>query len=350
MPTEKIFNVAALTEAAKAYDPILRTLPFFSLEACSAALGLNVQEVENEHVIVNRRRLAGATGPYKAGMTITYQEEIAKFFESTLKPELVVTKTKDNITNYKANKVLVSAGTPLDLKTKKHPLEQMIVQDAVRSHAEDIVFSLFFAERDADVFSPATAFTGFYPALDLLMTGGYISSNLGNFANTGTFVDPTSDTDYSAYEKLVEFIGTAHPLLRSTIGGTPQLVIPQNVLKSARNAFRKKLKTFDYPSMQQVLESIREDAFCPGLVFNTHEALGTGSKLILQKAGNMDIGFNTGASHQFMQVRNIFEDPNEVQFWIEAAYGVRIRDVHQKLFKTNEQTNVGMNLAGDYVL
>ena len=106
---------------------------------------------------------------------------------------------------------------------------------------------------------------------------------------------------------------------------------------------------FDYPSMEQVLQSVRDDAFCPGLLFSTHEALGTGSKLVLQKVGNMDIGFNTGRSNQFMQVRNIFEDPNEVQFWIEAAYGVRIRDVHQKVFRTNEQVNTGLNLAGDYV-
>lgn len=345
----KIIDVAALTEAAKTYDPILRTLPSFSLEACAVALGLNVQEVENEHVVVNRRRQAGATGPYKQGMTITYKEEIAKFFESTLKPELVVSKTKDNITNYKEKKVLVSAGTPLNLKTKVHPLEQMIVEDEIKSHAEDVVFSLFFAERDEDVFSPSTAFTGFYPALDMLVTDGYISVGNANLANTGAFVDPVNDNDYTAYEKLVQWIGDAHPMLRSSIGGIPQLLIPQNVLKSARAAYRKKLKAFDYPSLEQMLESVRSDAFCPNLVFSTHEALGIGSKLVLQKMGNMDIGFNTGKSNQFMQVRNIFEDPNEVQFWIEAAYGVRIQDVHPKKFRTNEQTNTGLDLAGDYV-
>jgi hypothetical protein len=349
MAIKKVIDVAALTEAAKQYDPILRTLPFFSLETCAAALGLNIQEVENEHVVVNRRRQAGSTGPYKQGMTITYKEEIAKFFESTLKPELVVSKTKDNITNYQDKKVLVQAGTKLDLKSKVHPLEQMIIEDEVKSHSEDVVFSLFFAERNEDVFSPSTAFTGFYPALDMLVTDGYISAGNKNLATTGVFADPTTDTDYAAYENLVEFIGTAHPLLRSSVGGRPQLVIPQNVLKSARAAFRKKVRTFDYPSLEQMLESLRADAFCQGLLIQTHEALGVGSKLVLQKAGNMDIGFNTGKSNQFMQVRNIFEDPNEVQFWIEAAYGVRIRDVHAKVFKTNEQTNVGLDLAGDYV-
>ena len=345
----KIIDVAALTEAAKTYDSVLRVLPFFSLEECASALRLNVQEVENEHVIVNKRRLAGATGPYKQGMNITYKTEIAKFYESALKPELIVSKTKDNILNYQDKKVLVSAGSTLDLKSKKHPLEQMIVQDEVRSHAEDVVFSLFFAERDENVFSPATAFTGFFPAMDMLVTEGYIAAGQKNLVNTGAFAEPANDTDYSAYEKLVDWIGSSHPMLRSSQGGTPQLLLSQAVLKAVRNAMRKKLRMFDYPSMEQVLQSVRDDAFCPGLLFSTHEALGTGSKLVLQKVGNMDIGFNTGRSNQFMQVRNIFEDPNEVQFWIEAAYGVRIRDVHEKVFRTNEQVNTGLNLAGDYV-
>jgi len=89
-----ILTVAALTEAAKTYDPILRTLPFFSLDALAAKLKLNIQQVENEDVIVNMRRKAGGTGPYSPGMAITYDPEIAKFFESNLKPEMVVFKIK----------------------------------------------------------------------------------------------------------------------------------------------------------------------------------------------------------------------------------------------------------------
>lgn len=344
-----IINPAGLTEAAKTYDKVLRTLPFFSLEALAQALRLNVIEVENEDVIVNKRRLAGATGPYKQGMAITYKEEVARFVESTLKPELVVSKTKDNILNYKEKKVLVMAGTSLDLKTKKHPLEQMIVRDEVISHAEDVVFAAFFAERDDDVFSPATAFTGFYPLLGALVTGGLIDAGLGNLGTTGAFAMPV-DGDSDAYDNLVEFIGSAHPMLRSSQGGVPQLLLTQTVLTAVRAAYRNKVNQFQMPTMAQVLEAIREDAFAPGLLFSTHEALGTGSQLVLQKVGNMDMGFNTNKSNQFVQVRNIFEDPNEVQFWIEAAYGTRVRDVHQKVFKTNEQQNTGLDLSGDYVI
>jgi len=234
------------------------------------------------------------------------------------------------------------------LKTKAHPLEQLIVQNVVTSHAEDIVFALFHAERDTATFSPMTSFTGFYPVLDLLTTNGYIAAGQGNLEITGVFAAPIDENDSTAYDKLVEFIYSSHPLLRSSIGGTPQLICAQTVLKNARDAYRNKVKMFAIPTMTQVLEALREDAFCPALEIATDEALGTGSKLILQKVGNMDIGFDTSKAAQFMQVRNIYEDPNEIQFWLESMYGTRVRDVHKKIFKTNEQVNTRIDLSGDY--
>lgn len=344
----KVINGAALTEAAKTYDPLLRVLPFYALTAMAQKLGLNIMEVADEDIIVNKRRKAGGTGPYKQGMTITYQEEISKFYESNLKPELVVYKIKDNILNYQDKKVLVKAGRTLDLKKKQHPLEFDIIKDIVTSHGEDVVFSAFYAQRDENTFSPSTSFTGFFPALDLLTTAGYISAAQKNTVVTGAIKKPATANDTSAYDIIVDFVAQAHPLLRSSATGTPDLLISEAALVAARDALRNKLKALEYPTMARLKESIREDALCPGLEFSTHEALGSGGKLILQKRGNMDIGFNTGKSNQFVQVRDIFEDPNEVQFWLEAAYGVRVRDVHPKLFLTNEQTNTAINLAGDY--
>ena len=345
----KFIDAAALTQAAATYDPILRTLPYFTVEEVAKALRLNIQLVENEHIIVNRRRMAGGTGPYKPGMTITYREEGMKFYESSLKPELVVCKTRDNITNYQDKQLLVAAGSPLDLKAKKHPLERIIVENEVVSHAEDIVFALFFAERDEETFSPMTAFTGFFPTMDVLVTEGLIAASEKNYATTGSFADPTSESDTSAYDQLVEFIGSAHPMLLSSKGGPVQLLSAISVKKAVRAALRNKLRMFDYPSMEKVLECLREDTFCPSLVWDAHECLGTGSKLVLQKAGNMDIGMNTNRSDKYVQVRNIFEDPNEVQFWIEDAWDTRIQDIHCKKFLTNEQANTAADLAGDYV-
>jgi len=344
----KVLNVAGLSEAAKTYDSTLRVLPFVALNTIAAKLRLNIQEVDNEHVIVNMRRKAGGTIPYAVGTAFNAQTEIAKFFESSLKPELVAYEVQENITNYKDSKVLVMAGTKLDLKTKVHPQEQIILQSIVKSHSEDVAYSMFHAERDNAVLTPMTAMTGFFPALDLLVTAGNIAAGQGNLATTGAFAAPATTADTSAYDNLVEFIGSANPFLKSTVGGIPQLLITLSALKNVRDAYRNKVKAFAMPTMTQVLEALREDAFCPSLVVDTDEALGSGSKVILQKAGNMDLGFNTSKSEQFVQVRNIDRDPNVVQYWLEAAYGVRIRDVHKKVFRTNEQTNTRIDLSGDY--
>lgn len=338
-------NVAALSEAAKKYDPIIRELPYYALQQMASKLKLNIIK-GGENIMVFKRRKAGGTGPYKQGMEITYMPELMKFYESVLKPELVVFKIKDNILNYQEQKALVVAGQTLDLKTKRHPLEFMIISDIVKSHAEDIVFQAFHAERNDAVFSPATAFTGLFSTMDMLVTNGYIAAGESNLKTTGAFgAAETKDLDY---DRLVEFIGSADPFLRSSQTGTPQLLVTETVLKSVREAVRKKLQLLEYPTMQRMMEILREDAFCPGLVIDTHEALGTGSKLVLQKAGNMDLGFDTSEGKQFVQVRSIFEDPNEVQFWLEAGYGTRVRDVHKKVFQTNEQANTALVLAGDY--
>ena len=78
--------------------------------------------------------------------------------------------------------------------------------------------------------------------------------------------------------------------------------------------------------MQRMIELLREDAMCPALEILSHEALGQGSRLVLQKKGNMDVAFNTQAATKFCQIRDIYEDPNEWQFWLQTGYDTRIRD------------------------
>jgi len=343
-----IVNVDGISQAAKTYDPQLRALPYVKLNDVAGILRLNIQEVENEDVVTTLQRKAGATGPYKPGMLIDYQEEMMKFFEATLKPVLTVAKSKDNISLYTDKKILTLAGKAVDNKTKNHPLEMLIVNNSIISHAEDVVYSLFFAERDESVFSPMTAFDGFFTKLDVFTTAGLISTGNKNLKISGAFADPTTETDYSAYDSLVDWLGDAHSSLRTSQGGAPLLTCAQTVIKAARAALRLRLKMTEYPTVARLLECLREDAFIPGLEFNTHEAVGKGSKLMLHKPGLFDIGFNTQVAAQFCQVRAIFEDPNDMQFWIQAAYDTRIQDINPKVFYTNEQTNTAMNLAGDY--
>ena len=345
----KIITVTGLSRAAEEYDSTLRTLPYFALEKVAQKYGMNVINLATEHLLVNKRRAAGGTGPYSIGMPISYHPELMKFYESSLKPELVVFKTKDNILNYTDKEFLVKAGVPLNLKTKKHPLEFMIIKDIITSHAEDVVFSLWHAERDTDVFSPATAFTGFFPTLTALASAGYLSLAEKNIVNSGAIAPAVAGTpDSMAYDRLAAWLGAAHPMLRSSNGGIPQLSISEVAWKHARESLRLKTAAFQRATSEDLLIQLREDTYIPNLEVVIDESFGTGSKLILQKKGNMDLGFDTNSAKQFVDVRNIYEDPNDVQFWLQAAYGVRFRDIHCKIFQTNELANTGFDLAGDY--
>lgn len=345
----QVISVAGLQKQAATYDKKLRVLPFFTLRQIADTLKLNIREVEGKHVIVQKRRNANITGPYSPEATLAYKPELRKFRESPLEIDLTYAATKDNIQNYNTADVVYMGGTKQDPSEKKHPLERSIIEDVVKSHSEDVASCLFFADRDPDVNTPMTAFNGLYTQEAALRLAGEINIASGNYRKTGAFVGPSGDTDVAAYGSLVEFIGGGSNTLRSSNGGAPVLYASQTVLKAARDAFRNKVKTFKYPTLEEMLESLREDSFCPGLQIATHEALGSGSKLMLMKPNNMELGWNSQKAAQFVQVRDPFEDPNMIQFWLQAAYGTRIIEIHPKVFMTNEQSNSATMLRGDYI-
>ena len=124
----RIVDIDKLNRYAKDYDNVLRTLPYFTFQEFATAMKLNVVEVDNEDVLVNARRKAGNTGAYKAGANISYPSEIGKMIEMSLKPELTVSRVKDNILNYSEKKILSNAGEKVDHTVKKHPLEPSLRQ------------------------------------------------------------------------------------------------------------------------------------------------------------------------------------------------------------------------------
>lgn len=337
-----LLNLEDLKRYAKNYDGVLRTLPFFTFQDFAAKMLLNVIEIENEDVITNARRKAGITGPYKAGTDITYTDEIGKIVEMSIKPELTVCRIKDNILNYKEKKVLSNAGERVDHTNKRHPLEKLIVDSMINSHAEDVVFSTFFAERNDSEFSPMTAFTGYFPLIDALKMSNDITMANRNLVRTGIFGSGDGIDDY---DRLIDFLRAAHPFLKR--GAV--LYYSSSVELICKEAFRQKTSAFKRPTSDEFWEAVKDDAKFPMLQPVTHEAYGQGSALILVRPGMMDFGVNTRRATSFVQIRDIFEDPNEFQFWLQAGYGVRIQDIHCKVFQTNECTNEGVDLAGDYV-
>lgn len=342
MAQTRVINIDELKRYAKTYDGVLRVLPFFSLQEFAQRMRLNVIEVRDEDVLVNFRRKAGNTGPYKAGASIDYPDEIGKIVEMSLKPELTVSRIKDNIQNYKEKRVISNAGEPVDHVSKRHPLEKTVIDNMVISHTEDVIFSAFFAERNEGVYSPLTAFTGFFPWIDHFKTTSDISLANQNLVPTGEFGSGDGVDDY---DRLVQFLRQAHPMLKR--GAV--LYYSSSVELVCKEALRKKTSAFKRPTSEEFWEAVKDDAKFPMLQPVTHEAYGTGSALILVKPGMLDLGVNTRRASQFVQVRDIFEDPNDVQFWLQSAYGTRFQDVHRKVFQVNECTNQGVDLAGDYV-
>ncbi len=346
-------NITDLKGAAKTYDPVLRALPFFTFEEFAKALRITVLEVKTgtEETRTSLHRRAGGTFPYSAGKALPNQmSELMKAKSEILKPELVAMELQDNITNYLDKQALVIAGTPFDPKSKKHPLERQIVENAVRSHAEDVVLTAsMFGERDLDVHTPAAAFDGFYTKFDIAAAEGKIDTTAGglnkNYETSGAFGGEITALQFDA---AIDWIGNAHPMLRSSRSGMPVLWLSSSLLRVLLISYKIKTKSHTDPTLAQMLDAIRDSAFCPALEFATHEALGTGSKLTLMKAGNAEMGVDTLSSKSFVQVRAPFRDPNIVQFWIEAGYGTRINDYNAKMFRTNEQSNTALDLAGDY--
>lgn len=346
----KLIDVSKLNEATIIYDKALRALPYATLQQVAATLKLNVMDLQGKHSRINERRRAGGTQSYKIGKEFKEFEQIFGYEPSLIEPKDVVFITKENSQKYDDNELLIIGGQPVSNITKKHPMETKIVFGLTTSHAEDIVYYLFHAERDEDSKSPSGAMDGYFTKADKLIISGAVNAARGNLAISGEFATPVDENDYSAYENLVDWIGGAHNSLRSSQGGNPQLMCAETVIKAARSALRNKLKMQEYPSTARMIELLREDAFCPSLEVVTHEALGKGSRLILQKVGNMDLAFNTQAASRFCQVRDIYPDPNEWQFWLQSGYDTRINDWHEKVFRTNEQKNEANDLAGDYCL
>lgn len=340
-------NFEGLSSAAKRWDPVLRTLPFRSLNETAKKMRLNIINVKSgEHIIKNMRRNAGIVAPYSPGLTLDQSKELMKFLEASLKPEIVFANVPDNVTNYEEMDIISSQGNAVDNKTKKHPLEYLILRNLVTSFSEDISFNLFTAQRDESVLSPATAFNGFNYKLSVLRTALEISAANKNLVNSGEFGTGTAQAPVDDYQKLVDWLRQANFFLRK---GEVILYASEHVMNNVRKSYKDRVKAFMDPTFEDTVRLLRSDANMPALQIITEPEFGSGSQLILIKPGMLDVGTRNATDQQFVSVRNVKDDPNEVSFWVQAAYDTRIVDIHPKVFMMNEFINTVEDLAGDYL-
>lgn len=340
-----IINTDSLNRTSEQYNPVLQVLPFMMLEPAMAALAINFLEVMDKDTKVTFLRKGNVSKPYVAGV-IDYSD-LGKAIERTLEVKPAYAALKDHHMNYKSKLIASNAITAekIDNKTKKHPLEFMIIEEKIKTVAEDIISALFFSERDEADKSPLGMFDGFNKHITDAVTAGDIAVAKGNRFLTGSIVAPTDEDDTEAYDQVVAFVRAANPMLRKN----GILYIPQTTLFYAIDALGNKMKSKDLLEFDVFLRHLQGSTAAPNLRMVSHEALGSGDDLKLSIPGNLDFGMNTRGDEKFVQVRNPFEDPNIVQFWTQWAAGTRISQLHAKTFMVNDGIAVSADLSGDYV-
>jgi len=343
----KIVNLAGLQKANEYYQPTLQQLPAFLLEPFLKKFNMNLISVNNKDVKKLLKRRGALMRPYgNLGGETAQQKEVFKIIESVLTVDKAFIALKDYIGNYTEKEVLVAAGNKVDNKTKKHPLEKLILEQAVKTFVEDYVVCSFHAERNDDGTTPAEAFDGFYPKLAALIVAGEVSTAKGNLIETGEFAAPVSGSS-DPLGQLLTFCRGLNPFLKNI---PFDLIAPSNVITHARDGLVAKYSNLKTVTTADLLEYLKDNAdlsFVPNLA--THAVLGTGQRIMACKPGTLSVGMNTKTDVDFMQVRAPYEDPNLIQFWIQAEFGSRIDDWDPKLFACNEQASVAnLTLMGDY--
>lgn len=340
-------DITLLAETAIRRQKDLKMLPYYVLATVLGTHGINLLPgVQNKDVLTDFLRKSGILKPYDSATPITHAA-VGKAQEMTLTVEKAYASVKDNIQNYKS--IMIGPDVLLGKnQTKKHPWEMTMISSVVKTFGEDILDALFPATRSVLDQSPTGAFNGYDTLIDAFITAGSISVVNKNMLNTFTdvsypdFVAPVDLNDTEVADRLLKFYRDANPFLKAT---NSLLLLPSHIADWYDDAYFNKYKT------KPILDEFGRTTLhgtggkCK-IVRSNH--MGTGSRIILTIPGNFDFGMDSLSDAEFVQVRNPYEDPNLVQFWIQGDYGTRIRSIHPKVFQINEGTPVANALSGDY--
>jgi hypothetical protein len=344
---DPIIDVALLQRAAVTYNNVLQTLPFNTLLDTCATLGIQLLPVTAKDIKLQFQRRGGTSGPYNPSVDPAdyYPSEIGKIVQRPLDVLPCVNALKDHMMNYKQYNVISNAGEPVNHQTKKHPLERLILETVVTTQSEDMLLALFPGERDETQRSPLAMFDGIDTIIDTDISAGNISVARGNYIELGAspFTAPVDEDDVTALNNFIKFIRS----LNSNLRKNAIVYVPSNVLFNVKDCLGNKKKAF--LENQIFLQYVRDITNSPNLQIISHEVMGTGDRITATIPKNMDLGLNTQSAMQFVKVRDIYEDPNWLQFWSQWEAGFRISSVHQKTFAVSDGTPVAdVSLSGDY--
>jgi hypothetical protein len=335
-------DITSLLRAAIQYQKDIKFLPYAVMAAVLGEHGINLfPGVQNEDRMITFLRKQGVAKPYHTAVTPS-ASDVGKVVESILKVETAYAYINDNIKNYKEKFVITPNEMLGSNKTKKHPLEMEIISAIVKTFSEDILDALFNATRNTADETPMGLFDGFETKVLAKIVSGEIAAEEGNYVDSGEFAAPVDANDVTAYNRLRDWVRQADPYLLKQA----DLILPLQVARYCMDALKNKTaqKAATFIDFQEYL---REDT-SSNIRLVKSRYMGTGDRLYLTASGNMDFGMNSLGDEAFVQVRNINVDPNIVNFWIQAEYGVRWRSVHKKTFFTNQGSLTANALSGDY--
>lgn len=344
-------SVTNLQRAAQKYDPILKKLPFLVIGDELARIGMNLLEVVNKDTIIAFERKQGIARPYSSGINTNslHVTEVGKAHERHLTVEPGYIALKEHSQNYK-NKIINAVNAEaekVDNKTQKHPksIELLIIESIIRTVGEDILDAVMFSKRDTSDLSPMGLMDGFHELIDTDITAGEISVAKGNLINTGALSAPTSTSDTAAWDRLVAFLRSAHPMLRKR----GILYMTSATRFACQDALGNKLGAKGVLEDQVFMSHLKGVADLPETFqIITSPIFGAGSRLIFTEPRNFDVGMNTISDKDFVGIRQPWEDPNLLQYWMQFEIGARVRLIHPKSFCVNNQTNTAIEMSGDY--
>lgn len=340
-------NVTSLNRESVNYQKDMVVLPYAMLLPFLQEMKISMQEVDNRDVVIVKERRGGLVRPYVVGGTNrTLIGEVNRMKERSLTTEFAFCSIQDNILNYKSKRILYDATKDkIDNKTKKHPYERDILADQVITFSEDIIDAVWHSTRDVADQTPMGMCDGINTKIDADILAGEISEAKGNLVACGELNAPVDGSDYSAYTNYRDWLRNADPKIKNK----PLIsYIPPSKLLNVKDALENKKSGFKDITFEAVLAHLRDDCQLPKLQIVSHYALGVGDRYTLTTPGNIDLGMNTFTDFSFIQVRNPWEDPNLVQFWMQFEVGTRLKNNHKRGFMVSDGANVANELSGDY--